>query len=155
MSPPRVLRMVVTMPAALKIAAKALTLSGDERARLMQRFTRENLAEQQRLGIAIPQVLTPRQADAIATRAMQASKPEDSANLIGGLQAEYGEFFPRVFDQLVKDGKIAGELLIIPNLPSQTAKPTTTPHAHCQFTRCCFFLCFVFLMTSPSCSCNP
>jgi hypothetical protein len=98
------------------------TLSGDERARLMQKFTSENLAEQQRLGIAIPQVLTPRQADAIAMRAMNATKPEDSANLIGGLQAEYGEFFPRVFDQLVKEGKIAGELLIIPNLPSQTAR---------------------------------
>lgn len=98
------------------------TLSAEERATLTQRFTRDNLAEQQRLGIASPQVLTPRQADAIAMRAMKATKPEDSANLIAGLETEYGEFFPRVFDQLVKDGKISGDLLIIPNLPSQTAR---------------------------------
>ena len=99
------------------------TLSAEERATLTQRFTRDNLAEQQRLGIASPQVLTPRQADAIAMRAMKATKPEDSANLIAGLEAEYGdEFFPKVFDQLVRDGKISGELLIIPNLPSQAAR---------------------------------
>jgi hypothetical protein len=98
------------------------TLSADERSTLTQDFVRNNLAEQQRLGIASPQVLTPRQSDAIAMRAMKATKPEDSANLIAGLEAEYGEFFPRVFDQLVKDGKIAGELLIIPNLPTQTAR---------------------------------
>ena len=98
------------------------TLSADERSKLTQDFVRNNLAEQQRLGIASPQVLTPRQSDAIAMRAMKAVKPEDSANLISGLEAEYGEFFPKVFDQLVKDGKIAGELLIIPNLPTQTAR---------------------------------
>lgn len=98
------------------------TLSAEERPRLMQDYVRANLAEQQRLGIASPKVLTPRQTDAIALRAMNATKPEDSANLIGGLEAEYGEFFPRVFDQLVKEGKIAGELLIIPNLPSQAAR---------------------------------
>lgn len=98
------------------------TLTADERSKLTQDFVRNNLAEQQRLGIASPQVLTPRQSDAIAMRAMKAVKPEDSANLIAGLEAEYGEFFPKVFDQLVKDGKIAGELLIIPNLPSQTAR---------------------------------
>lgn len=98
------------------------TLPAEERARLTQSFVRNNLAEQQRLGVAQPQVLTPRQADAIAMSGMKATKPEDSANLIAGLEAEYGEFFPRVFNQLVKDGKLAGEMLIIPNLPSQTAR---------------------------------
>ena len=98
------------------------TLSAEERAVLTQNFVRNNLAEQTRLGVTNPQVLTPRQADAIAGRAMKATKPEDSANLIAGLEAEYGEFFPKVFNQLVKDGKLAGEMLIIPNLPSQTAR---------------------------------
>lgn len=98
------------------------TLQPEDRARMTQDFVRNNLAEQQRLGIASPLVLSPRQTDAIATRAMKATKAEDSANLIAGLEAEYGEFFPRVFDQLVKEGKIAGELLIIPNLPTQTAR---------------------------------
>jgi hypothetical protein len=98
------------------------TLSGDERARLMQKFTRENLAEQQRLGIAIPQVLTPRQADAIASRAMNATRPEDSANLMRGLKAEYGEFFPQVFGQLVKENKLPDEMIIIANLDSPVAQ---------------------------------
>ena len=110
------------------------SLSAEERTRLTQDFVRNNLAEQQRLGIASPQVLTPRQSDAIAMRAMKATKPEDSANLIAGLEAEYGEFFPRVFDQLVKDGKIAGELLIIPNLPSQTAREAVSRLARVKET---------------------
>ena len=97
-------------------------LSPDARSTMTQRFVRDSLAEQQRLGIASPAVLTPRQADAIAMRAMKASRPEDSANLIGGLQAEYGDYFPRVFNQLVRDNKIAGELLIIPNLPDQSTR---------------------------------
>lgn len=103
-------------------ALAAPSLSADDRAKMTQKFVGENLAEQQRLGIASPLVLTPRQSDAIAMRAMKATKPEDSANLIAGLEQEYGGYFPRVFDQLVREHKISGDLLIIPNLPSQTAR---------------------------------
>lgn len=93
------------------------------RAEVVQKFTRDNLAEQRRLGIQNPQVLTPAQADAIAAQAMKATRPEDSANLIAGLEAEYGqEFFPKVLDQLVRENKVSGELLIIPNLPSPAAR---------------------------------
>lgn len=109
-------------------------LSADERARLTQSFVRDNLAEQQRLGIASPQVLTPRQADAIAMRAMSATRPEDSANLIAGLEAEYGQYFPQVFNQLVRENKIAGELLIIPNLPSQSAREAVSRLARVKET---------------------
>jgi len=94
----------------------------EQRPALVQQFVRDNLAEQQRLGIREPRVLTPSQADAIAQRAMSAQRPEDSANLISGLEAEYGPHFPRVFGELVRDKKIAGELMVIPNLPSQTAR---------------------------------
>lgn len=94
----------------------------DQRPALLQRYVRDSLAEQQRLGITQPRVLTPAQADAIARRSMTASRPEDSANLIAGLEAEYGGYFPQVFSELVRDKKIAGELLIIPNLPTQTAR---------------------------------
>lgn len=105
-----------------RAALESPDVPAEARPAMTQKYVRESLAEQTRLGVAEPQVLTPRQADAIAMRAMKATKPEDSANLIAGLEAEYGEFFPRVFNQLVKEGKIAGELLIIPNLPSQTAR---------------------------------
>lgn len=95
----------------------------EQRPAMVQQYVRESLAEQQRLGIQNPAILTPRQADVIAQRAMNATRPEDSANLIAGLEAEYGpEFFPRVFGELVKAGKISGELLLIPNLPSQAAR---------------------------------
>jgi len=93
-----------------------------DRPLMVQAYVRSNLAEQTRLGIAIPVVLTPRQSDDIAMRAIKATKPEDSANLIAGLESEYGEFFPKVFDQLVKENKISGELLIIPNIPTQSAR---------------------------------
>lgn len=95
----------------------------EQRPALVQQYVRESLAEQQRLGIQNPAILTPRQADVIAQRAMAATRPEDSANLIAGLEAEYGtQFFPKVFDELVKAGKISGELLIIPSLPSQASR---------------------------------
>lgn len=94
----------------------------EQRPALVQQYVRESLAEQQRLGIQNPMILTPRQADAIAQRAMAATRPEDSANLIGGLEAEYVGYFPKVFGELVKAGKISGELLLIPNLPSQAAR---------------------------------
>jgi len=98
----------------------------EQRPGLVQQFVRESLAEQQRLGIQSPQVLTPAQADAIAKRAISSQKPEDSANLIAGLEAEYGGFFPKVFGELVKAGKISGELLLIPNLPSQSSRETVS-----------------------------
>jgi hypothetical protein len=94
----------------------------EQRPALMQRYVGESLAEQQRLGIQNPRVLTPGQADVIASRAMKATRPEDSASLISGLESEYGAFFPKVFSELVKDGKIGGELLLIPNLPNQAAR---------------------------------
>ncbi len=95
----------------------------DQRPGMVQQYVRESMAEQQRLGIQAPRILTPGQSDAIAKRAMSAARPEDSANLIAGLEAEYGkDYFPKVFGELVRDKKISGELLLIPNLPSQTAR---------------------------------
>ena len=95
----------------------------ESRPALVQQFVRESLAEQNRLGIRAPAILSPGQADAIAQRAMAAQRPEDSANLIAGLEAEYGtQFFPQVFGELVRAKKISGELLLIPNLPSQAAR---------------------------------
>ena len=94
----------------------------EQRPAMVQQFVRDSLAEQQRLGIRAPRILTPGQSDAIAARAIGAQRPEDSANLIAGLEAEYGGYFPKVFAELVKDKKISGELLLIPNLPSQTAR---------------------------------
>jgi hypothetical protein len=57
---------------------------------------------------------------------MKAARPEDSANLIAALQMEYGDYFPRVFNELAREGKVSGELLIIPSLPAQAARETVS-----------------------------
>jgi soluble lytic murein transglycosylase-like protein len=98
-------------------------LTPQERQSLNVQFLDANMAEQQRLGIQKRRLLTPSQADRWAQMAMAATRPEDSANLIASLESEYGTtYFPQVFQELVRDGKISGELLVIPNLPSQSAR---------------------------------
>jgi hypothetical protein len=113
---------------ALQAQARAIdSAPADQRPELLQKFTRDNIAEQQRIGISEPKVLTPQQADNIGIQADRAQKPEDSANLIAGLERDYGsEFFPKVFNQLVKEEKLSNELLIIPNLPSQAARESVS-----------------------------
>lgn len=115
-------------------ALAAPSLSEDDRAKMTQRFVGENLAEQQRLGIASPLVLTPRQSDAVARLAMEAAKPNDSAKLIAGLEKEYGDYFPMVFNQLVKENKISGDLLIIPNIPSPYVRDIVSSLARVKVT---------------------
>lgn len=96
------------------------------RAALNAQFIEANLAEQQRLGVQSPRLLTPAQADRWQSIAMAAQRPEDSANLIATLETEYGKNFPRVFNELAREGKLSGELLVIPNLPSQAARETVS-----------------------------
>jgi hypothetical protein len=94
---------------------------------MVQQFARDSLAEQTRLGIENPRILTPAQSDHIAAQASKALKADDSAKLIAGLEAEYGpDLFPKVFQQLVKEDKISNELLIIPNIPSQAARESVS-----------------------------
>lgn len=98
-------------------------LPPEQRQALNQQFLQASMAEQQRLGIQKPRLLSPAQADRWGTLAMNAQRPEDSANLIAGLEMEYGtKFFPKVFEELVREKKISGELLLIPNLPTQSAR---------------------------------
>lgn len=94
----------------------------EQRPALRQKYITDNMAEQTRLGISQPKILTPGQVDSIAMQAMTATRPEDSANLISGLEAEYGDHFPQMFGELVSQGKINGELLIIPNLDSASTR---------------------------------
>lgn len=111
--------------AALRAQIDAPDTTPEQRAQLVQRFSGESIAEQERLGIMNPRVLTEAQADMIGHRIMNAPRPEDAADLIAQLENEYGsKYFPKVFDELVADKKIWGEALIIPNLPSATARET-------------------------------
>lgn len=97
-------------------------MTPDQRRQATEQFLDATLAEQARLGVEQPKLLTPAKADRWAQMAMKASRPEDSANLISTLETEYGKHFPRVFNELAREGKLSGELLIIPNLPSQASR---------------------------------
>lgn len=97
-----------------------------ERNTVTQRYVTDSLAEQARLGITAPKVLTPAQADSIGQQAMAATRPEDSANLVSSLEAQYGQHFSRVFNELVAGKKIANEMLIIPNLTTPAARETVS-----------------------------
>lgn len=105
-----------------------------DKAAITQRYVTDSLAEQTRLGIAQPKVLTPGQADAIGQQAMAATRPEDSANLIASLEQQYGKHFPRVFNELVAGKKLANELIIIPNLPTPAARETVSRLARVKET---------------------
>lgn len=98
------------------------TQDPQQRAVVNAQLIEASLAEQTRLGVQAQRVLTPAQADRWQSIAMNAKRPEDSANLIATLETEYGKYFPTVFNELAREGKISGELLIIPNLPSQAAR---------------------------------
>jgi hypothetical protein len=118
----------VTYAAATSPAVQRLTQQvaqaqdPQERKRANERLVEASLAEQQRLGIQAPRILSPAIADRWQAQAMKAARPEDSANLIAALQMEYGDYFSRVFSELAREGKLSGELLIIPNLPAQAAR---------------------------------
>lgn len=104
----------------------AQTQDPSERRRVNEKLVEASLAEQQRLGIQGQRILSPAMADRWQSQAMKAARPEDSANLIAALQMEYGRYFPRVFNELAREGKVSGELLIIPNLPAQAARETVS-----------------------------
>lgn len=106
-----------------------------DRNALTQRYVTDSLAEQTRLGITAPKVLTPAQADAIGRQAMSATRPEDSANLVASLEQQYGkQHFPRVMDELVSAKKLVNEMLIIPNLPTPAARETVSRLARVKET---------------------
>lgn len=101
------------------------TAAADKPA-LTQQYVQGSLAEQGRLGIVEPKILTPSQAAQIGQVASSATRPEDSANLIGSLENQYGKYFPRVFNELVAGKHLANEMLIIPNLPTPAARETVS-----------------------------
>jgi hypothetical protein len=116
-----------TSPAVQRLMQQvAQTQDPEERKRANEKLIEASLAEQQRLGIQAPRILSPAMADRWQAQAMKAARPEDSANLIAALEMEYGRHFPRVFNELAREGKVSSELLIIPNLPAQAARETVS-----------------------------
>ena len=114
-----------TVPAVTE-AAKAMAdpnLPPEQRAAATQNFVRQNLAAQQQLGIANPRILTAAGVDDLGRRISGARRPEDAANLVAALEAEYGpQYFGQVMTELMKAEKLSPALMIIPNLPNAAAR---------------------------------
>ena len=95
----------------------------EARAAATQNLATQTLAAQQALGIAEPKILTAAATEDIARRISKATRPEDAADLVAMLEAEYGpQYFGRVMSELMAAGKLSPALMIIPNLPNAGAR---------------------------------
>lgn len=98
-------------------------LSPEDRARATQNLATQTLAAQRALGIAEPKVLTAAATEDLARRISQATRPEAAADLVAVLEAEYGpQYFGRVMNELMAEGKLSPALMIIPNLPNAATR---------------------------------
>lgn len=114
------------------------TTTPAQRAAAVDAYALATTAEQQRLGIsqlksdvlgesATPRQLTPRlltngQANAIAEQFHTGSA--NAADVMGGLQAQWGSHFNDVFAQLTQDEKLPPAAMVIPNMSDPYAKET-------------------------------
>lgn len=90
-------------------AAEGLA-SGDPKA--ADAYANATIAEQQRLGVASPKLLTDNQAASIAAGFSNTDDGGDSAaKMIEQLQGQWGKHWPQVFSQL--QGKLPGAALVI------------------------------------------
>jgi hypothetical protein len=98
-------------------------LPAEERPAAVQNMVRQVLAAQETLGITEPRVLSAAAVSDISRRIMNATRPEDAADLVGALEAEYGpQYFGRVMTELERDGKLTPAMRIIPNLPDPSTR---------------------------------
>lgn len=121
-----VLRTVPAARDAMKAAVDP-TATPEARAQATQRVATETIAAQRTLGISDPKVLSKAAVEDIGKRISKAQRPEDAANLVASLEAEYGKvYFPQVMNELMKAEKLTPALMIIPNLPSASARETVS-----------------------------
>jgi hypothetical protein len=86
-----------------------------------QDYVRRSLAEQQRLGIVNPKVLSVEATNDLERRMLLAN--EDAANLTMSLEQTYGrEYFPKVMGELMAAGKLPPAMMIIPDIESPAVR---------------------------------
>jgi lysozyme family protein len=92
-----------------------------QRAQLTREYATASLAEQERLGIADPKILSNPEVDFLSRR-IGAGK-ESSADIVASLEQQYGrEYFPKVMNELMQKGKLSPALMIIPDLESSDSR---------------------------------
>lgn len=108
----------------VKAAFDALRAAPPENNRAqLDAFAAESIAEQKRLGVLYPQLLTDDQAAKIAQQfSEQKEGGVNAAKLIDGLEQQWGAHFPTVYRQLQKDQKLPPAALVIPNMKDYGSK---------------------------------
>lgn len=91
-----------------------------ERAEATQRYAVETIAEQQRLGIKNPKLLTMPMVESLAGRIM--SGKESAADTVAYLEQTYKEYFPQVMTELMAKNKLPPAMMIIPDLDSPASR---------------------------------
>jgi hypothetical protein len=86
-------------------------------------YARTMAAEQQRMGVESPKLLTDQQARSVAQQFYdQKTGGKNSAQLIEGLEQTWGSWWPQVYSQLAADAKLPPAALVIPNMKDQGAR---------------------------------
>jgi hypothetical protein len=88
----------------------------EQRSDATRQFALETLAEQERLGIRDPKVLTAPMVDSLTAR--MGSGKESAADTVAYLEQTYKEYFPQVMNELLAKGKLPPAMMIIPNIDS-------------------------------------
>jgi hypothetical protein len=90
---------------------------------LLQQYATESIAEQKRMGVVEPKVLTGGQADDIARQFSDpATGGANSAKLVESLAQQYGPLWPKVYGQLARDDKMPASAVVIPNMKDAGSK---------------------------------
>lgn len=91
------------------------------RAAAAQDYVSKTIAEQQRLGIAEPKILSNVEMDQLARRI--GAGDENAANLVLSIEQTYGsDYYPQVMDELLTAGKLSNAMVVIADLPEPSAR---------------------------------
>jgi hypothetical protein len=86
-----------------------------------QDYVSKTIAEQQRLGVAEPRVLSNTELDNLSRRI--SSGNENAANLVLSIETMYGaNYYPQVMDELLTAGKLSNAMVVIADLPNAGAR---------------------------------
>lgn len=87
----------------------------------LQDYVAKSIAEQQRLGVAEPKVLSNVELDNLSRRISAGN--ENAANLVLSIETTYGaNYFPQVMDELLAAGKLSNAMVVIADLPNAGAR---------------------------------
>lgn len=86
-----------------------------------QDYVSKSQAEQQRLGIVDPKILSKVEMDQLARRIGAGN--EDAANLVVSIEQTYGaNYYPQVMDELLAAGKLSNAMIVIADLPDPSSR---------------------------------